>query len=108
MIAFVEAHKDDDAIKNALCEPVPMGDTVAEYVPLILGNMANQQRQFHDSDLRAWLRTSRLDAFSRLMAAVDPDDAAKLAVVQRIREAAPTAFANLTRIQRDRDHSAVY
>lgn len=41
MIAFVEAHKDDDAIKNAPCEPVSMGDTVADYVPVILGNMAN-------------------------------------------------------------------
>ena len=107
MIAFVEAHSDDDASKNALCQPVSMGDTVADYVPLILGNMANQQRQSHDSDLRAWLRKSRLDGFSGLMAAVDPDDAAKLAIVQRIREAAPTAFANLTRIQRDRDQPAV-
>ena len=98
MIAFVEAHSDNDAIKNALCEPVSMGDTVADYVPLILGNMANQQRQSQDSDLRAWLRASRLDGFSGLMAAVDPDDAAKLAIIQRLREAAPAAFANLTRI----------
>jgi hypothetical protein len=107
MIAFVEAHKYDDEIKNALCEPVSMGDTVADYVPLILGNMANQQRQSHDSDSRAWLRKSRLDGFSGLMAAVDHDDAAKLALVQRIRKVAPTAFANLTRIQRDRDQQAV-
>ena len=107
MIAFVEAHKHDDAIKNALCEPVSMGDTVTDYVPLILGNMANQQRQSHDSDLRAWLRRARLDGFSGLMATVDPDDAAKLAIVQRIKEAAPIAFANLSRIQRDRDQSAV-
>ena len=98
IIAFVEAHKDDDAIKNALCEPVSMGDTVADYVPLILGNMANQQRQSHDSDLRAWLRKSRLDGFSGLMSTVDPDDAAKLAIVQRLRDAAPAAFSNLTRI----------
>ena len=103
MIAFVEASKHDDASKNALCQPVSMGDTVADYVPLILGNMANQQRQSHDSDLRAWLLKSRLDGFSGLMAAVDPDDAAKLAIVQRIRKAARTAFANLTRIQRDHD-----
>jgi NAD(P)-binding Rossmann-like domain len=106
MIAFVEANKHDDASKNALCEPVPMGDTVADYVPLILGNMANQQRQSHDSDLRAWLRTSRLDGFSGVMAAVDPDDAPKVAIVQRIRDAAPTAYANLMRIQRDRNHAS--
>ena len=101
MIAFVEAHKHDDAIKNALCEPVSMGDTVADYVPLILGNMVNQQRQSQDRDLRAWLRASRLDGFSGLMTAVDPGDAARLAIVQRVREAAPAAFANLTRIQRN-------
>ena len=107
MIAFVEAQNHDDAIKNALCQPVSMGDTVADYVPLILGNMANQQRQSHDSDLRAWLLKSRLDGFSGLMAAVDSDDAAKLAIVQRIRKAAPTAFANLTRIHRDHDQPTV-
>ena len=78
------AHKDDDANKNALCAPVSMGDTVADYVPLILGNMENQQRQSRDSDLRAWLRKSRLDGFSGLMDTVDPDDAAKLAIVQRL------------------------
>jgi hypothetical protein len=107
MIAFVEARKHDDAIKNALCEPVSMGDTVADYVPLILGNMANQQRHSHDCDLRAWLRKSRLDGFSGLMAAVDHDDAVKLAFVQKIRKAAPTAFANLTRIHRDFEQPAV-
>ena len=107
MIAFVEAHTDDDAIKNALCGPVSMGDTVADYVPLILGNMANQKRQSQDPDLRAWLRASRLDGFSGLMATVDPENTAKLAIVQRVREAAPAAFANLTRIQRDRDQVAV-
>ena len=83
-----------------------MGDTVADYVPLILGNMENQQRQSRDSDLRAWLRKSRLDGFSGLMDTVDPDDAAKLAIVQRLRKATPAAFANLTRIQRDRDQPA--
>ena len=107
MIAFVEARYDNDKIKNTLCEPVSMGDTVADYVPLILGNMANQQRQAHDSDLRAWLRKSRLDGFSGLMAAVDPDDAAKLALVQRIRKAVTPAFANLTRIQRNYDQLSV-
>ena len=42
MIAFVEARNDGEAIKNELCVPVSMGDTVADYVPLILGNMAAQ------------------------------------------------------------------
>ena len=107
MIAFVEAHSDDDACKNGLCEPVSMGDTVADYVSLILGNMANQKRHSRDSDLRAWLRTSRLDGFSGLMAAVDPDDAAKRAILQRLREAGPAAFANLGRINAGRLQSRV-
>lgn len=102
MIAFIEAHNDDEAIKNELCVPVPMGDTVADYVPLILGNMANQQRQSQDGDLRAWLRKARLDGFSGLIASVVPEDAAKLAIVQRLREAGPAAFANLTRIDAGR------
>ena len=107
MIAFVEARKADDEVKNTLCQPVTMGDTVADYVPLILGNLANQRRHSQDSDLRAWLRSSRLDSFSGLMASIDPEDSAKVSLVQRIRETAPTAFANLARIQRDRDLQAV-
>ncbi len=98
MIAFIEAHNDDDTIKNGLCAPVAMCDTVADYVPLILGNMGNQQRQSKDRELRAWMRSSRLDGFSGLMAAVAPEDTEKLAIIQRLRNAAPAAFANLTRI----------
>ena len=107
MIAFIEAHNDDEAIKNELCVPVSMGDTVADYVPLILGNMTNQQRQSRDRELRAWLRKARLDGFSGLVASVDPQNAAKLAIVQRLRDALPTAFANLTRIQSDCSHAEV-
>ena len=98
MIAFVEARNDSEAIKNELCVPVSMGDTVADYVPLILGNMAAQQRQSRDRDLRAWLHKARLDGFSGLIASVNPEDAAKLAIVQRLRDAWPAAFANLTRM----------
>lgn len=98
MIAFVEAHNGDDASKNAICAPVPMSDSVADYVPIILGNMANQRRQSQDRELRTWMRTARLDGFAGLMAAVDAGDAEKLAMVSRIRKAAPDAFANLTRI----------
>ena len=107
MIAFVEARKANDEVKNALCQPVSMGDTVADYVPLILGNLANQQRHSRDSDLRAWLRSSRLDSFSGLMASVDPKDSAKISIVQRIRETVPSAFTNLARIQRDHRLQAV-
>ena len=63
-----------------------------------LGNMANQRQQAQDRELRAWMRNARLDGFAGLMAAVDADDIEKLAMVHRIRKAAPDAFANLTRI----------
>ena len=98
MIAFVEAHNEDDITKNALCAPVTMSDSVADYVPIILANMANQRRQSPDRKLRAWMRNARLDGFAGLMASVDADDVEKLALVHRIRKAAPDALANLTRI----------
>ena len=98
MIAFIEARNEHDVSKNAICVPVSMSDSVADYVPIILGNMANQRRQSQDRELRAWMRTARLDGFAGLMAAVDAGDAEKLAMVDRIRKAAPEAFANLTRI----------
>ena len=98
MIAFVEAQHVDDAIKNHLCAPVAMCDTIADYIPLILGNMANQHRHSQDRALRAWMRASRLDGFSGLISGVDPADIEKIAIVQRLRDAAPAAFVNLTRI----------
>jgi len=98
MIAFVEAHNGDDVSKNAICAPVSMSDSVADYVPIILGNMANQRKQSQDRELRAWMRDARLDGFTGLMAAVDATDTEKLALVARIRKAAPDAFANLARI----------
>lgn len=98
MIAFVEAHNEDDISKNALCAPVSMSDSVADYVPIVLANMANQRQQSQDRQLRAWMRNARLDGFAGLMAGIDADDIEKLALVHRIRKAAPDALANLTRI----------
>jgi len=60
--------------------------------------MANQLRWSEDKAMRNWVRESRLDGFGKLIAAVDPQDAAKQAILARFRTVVPAAMANLTKL----------
>lgn len=98
MCAYVEAHYEDEATKNHLCTPVPFPTQVAGYVASTLGNLANQMRWSQDKTLLAWVRDSRLDAFGKMMARVDPADADKAALIAELRQHVPGAMANGQRL----------
>ena len=93
--AYAEVHYDDDATKNRLCTPVPFARTPSEYPRTMMANMANQFQWGQDKKLRAWMRESRLDGFSKLMASVDKDDVDKQTIIARLREQSTAALANL-------------
>lgn len=88
LVAWLEAHGSDDAARNALTTPVPLPDGVRDVPRATLVNVMNQGRWNQDAALRAWIRSCRLDGFGKLIDAVPPDDAAKLAVLARMRAAA--------------------
>jgi hypothetical protein len=98
LIAWVEAHHADDETKNRLCGTVPFPWTLEDYPLSLLANMRNQFHWNQDKALRTWIRESRLDGFGKLIAAVDPQDAAKQAILARFRTVVPAAMANLTKL----------
>lgn len=98
MIAYVEAHYDGDAQKNPLCASVPFPQRLADYPRTVMVNMLNQFQWSQDKTLREWIRASRLDGFSKLMASADRQDADKQAIIARLREQSVAAIGNLPRL----------
>jgi hypothetical protein len=87
LVAWVEAHGDDDAQRNALCAPIPLPDDIGGYPSATLVGLNNQMRWSQLPALRQWIRASRLDGFGRLIAEVDPADAARMALLARMKAA---------------------
>ena len=98
LIAFVEAHYDEDAVKNALCRTVPFPQDLKGYLSSNIVNLMNQGAWFGDEKLGTWIRQSRLDGFGKVAAAVDRSDTARMAVLQEMRQTGPLAVANLMRL----------
>jgi NAD(P)-binding Rossmann-like domain len=98
MIAFVEAHYDDDAQKNQLCGTVPFPHSIEAYPACNIANMMNQMAWMQDVRLSKWIRDSRLDGFGKVIAAIRPDDAEKAAIIAKLRGNAMAAVGNLTRL----------
>ncbi|MGC6511904.1 MAG: NAD(P)/FAD-dependent oxidoreductase [Parvibaculales bacterium] len=95
LIAYIEAHYDDEAKKNALCSVVPLPNTTDDFILMTLQNMMNQYNWSQEPDLRRWIRENRLDGFSKIIAQVDASDTEKTEVLLRMREAAPKAVGRL-------------
>ena len=98
LVAYVEAHYDDDATKNRLCTPVPFPHNLSDYPHTNAANMMNQMQWMQDKPLSRWIRTSRLDGFGKLIAAVEPGDSARMAVLEKLRGNAMAAMVNLNRL----------
>jgi hypothetical protein len=98
LIAWVEAHHGDDDTGNRLCGTVPFPHDLDDYPATMLATMRNQSQWGQDPELRRWIRASRLDGFGELVARADRDDPRQLDVLTRLRQHAPAAVANLTRL----------
>ncbi|HEX8387456.1 MAG TPA: NAD(P)-binding protein [Sphingomonas sp.] len=98
LVAYVEARYDDDGTRNALAGVVPFPDRPEDYPRTVLANLRNEAAWGRDQALKGWIRSSRLDGFGKVVDAVRPDEADKLAVLARLRDAAMPAAANLQRL----------
>lgn len=98
LAAYVEVHVDGDPARNRLCAPVPFPHTLADYPRAMMASLWNQFQWSQDKALRGWIRDSRLDGFGKLMTGIAPDDAAKLAILARLKTAAMAAMANLPKL----------
>jgi NAD(P)-binding Rossmann-like domain len=98
LVAYIEAHYDDDAAKNALCRTVPFPETLDHYPMCNIANMMNQMAWMQDKVLSKWIRNCRLDGFGKVIAAISPDDTEKQAVLAHFRGNAMAAMGNLQRL----------
>ncbi len=98
LVAWIEAHYDDDDAKNALCRPVGLPYELVDYPMTNIINMMNQVAWGQDARLRDWMVASRLDGFAKTIAALSPDDVEGIALLKELRANGMTAIANLQRL----------
>ena len=94
-IAHVEASYPNDAIKNTICNVVPLPNTCNDWLRLTAAFMMNQHIWGQDEGLRAWLLNNRLDGFSNLVRNVQAHESHKIAILQRLKGNGPKAMAKL-------------
>jgi Pyridine nucleotide-disulphide oxidoreductase len=66
LVAFVEAHRKDDADKNRLCPPNPFTDVALDWARTTLIQLQADRLWSREADITAWLNRSRLNASSGL------------------------------------------
>jgi hypothetical protein len=94
-IAHVEATFDDEAEKNALCTPIVPPTLATDWMRMLLVSMNNQYQWSKHTGLQQWLAGSRLNALFNTATRVRPDEAEKVALIQRYRQAVKPAVARL-------------
>jgi hypothetical protein len=72
LIAFVEAHREQDADKNRLCPPNPYPKSIEDWPRMISRTWRTEARWLTEPDLSAWVAGSRLNLLRAL-----PDHAAE-------------------------------
>jgi hypothetical protein len=97
-IAYVEAHFDDEAKKNALCTVVPSPERAFDWLSMLLQSMINMRAWMQEPSIAAWLATARLNSTRALMKPKEAFSPAQNAARARSRAAAPAAVANLQRL----------
>jgi hypothetical protein len=102
--AFLEATLASDVEKNALAAPVPLSDTVSQYIASLAADLGNRQACNRNPSVRAWINASRTDGYAKWVHEVDPADAEKQAVLQHLREASKRAAGNLPRLLAALEH----
>lgn len=98
LIGFIEAAIADESEKQRLARVTPMTDTPEDFLKTMIDGLGNQAAWNAHPKIRAWLRTCRLDAFGKTLSEVDPEDAAKRAILSRIAASAGPAVKNLAQL----------
>jgi hypothetical protein len=98
LIAHVEATFADEAEKNGLCTPVPGPNLDIDWLRMMAVSLKNRLAWRQHPGIEQWLAQSRLDSFFASSRRVQPTDSAKLAVLQRYREAVMPAIAKVPQL----------
>jgi hypothetical protein len=98
ILGYVEATIDGDDLKNELCQPISPPRTPADWVGMFIATARNEKRWSSQQGLAKWVRSLRLDMGAKTASEVSPDDAGRVAILQRVRRAHQTAVVNATRL----------
>lgn len=94
LVAFVEAHRDDDAEKNRLCPPNPLPDAALDWARTTLIQMRADRARSMETDIAEWLDRSRLNPMRGLRGRLG--DPRVQQAVQRYAENVRRGLARLT------------
>ncbi len=97
-IAHVELARDTIAEKNQICQVVPLPNHHTDWIPMTIAQMMNQFSWSQHKDIRNWLKNNRLDGFANMLANMDREDEAKIAILTRLRNNALPAMMNLQKL----------
>lgn len=98
LIAFLDAELDSDDEKNALTTPLPLPDTVSDFIKSLWPDMLNRYACSKHPKVRAWVNQSRLDGYSKIAAAIAPDDEKRRAILEAVKTASVAAAGNMGRL----------
>ncbi len=91
MIGFVEARVREIAEKNALCDPVPSPERPLDWLSMWGATLRNTARWTAHPEVRAWMAGCRLNSIATFLRGVDPNDGAKMQMLQSLQEKAGLA-----------------
>ncbi|MCR9130365.1 MAG: NAD(P)-binding protein [Alphaproteobacteria bacterium] len=96
--AFLEATFETDDEKNGFAQPLPLTDTVNDFIAGLTADMINRYACSKHPAVREWVGNSRLDGYSRIAREIPKDDAARQAILKEVGAAAMAAAGNLGRL----------
>ena len=98
LAAFLEASFDSDEEKNAFAQPLPLTDTVDDFIAGLGADMMNRYACSQHRAVRDWVGRSRLDGYSKIARDIPKDDEARQAILKDVGAAAMAAASNLGRL----------
>ncbi|WP_435978455.1 hypothetical protein [Psychrobacter sp. DM4] len=97
-IAHIEASYDDEALKNKLCQVVPLPNHDTDWLTGLVAQMQNHMRWTKEPDIREWLLSNRLDGFTHLTQVSCETTPEQMAILMRLKAAGPKAAANMPKL----------
>ncbi len=98
LAAFLEATFETDDEKNGFTQPLPLTDTVDDFIRGLTADTLNRYACSRHSAVREWVGNSRLDGYTRSARDVPADDARRQAILKQVGAAGLAAAGNLGRL----------
>jgi hypothetical protein len=77
---------------------LPLPDTVSDFIKSLWPDMLNRYACSKHPKVRAWVNQSRLDGYSKIAAAIAPDDEKRRAILEAVKTASVAAAGNMGRL----------